>query len=62
MQAASISDVDVTLLDMVARASISDAAVHGVLVVEATAGRVDLQQLVAHLGRGGVGLDIAGGD
>jgi hypothetical protein len=48
--AAGISDVDVALLDVVTLASIGDAAVHGVLVVEAAASRVELKQLVAHIG------------
>lgn len=50
MRAAGISDIDVTLLDVVTGAAIGDTAINGVLVVEATASRVKFQQLVTHPG------------
>lgn len=52
--AASVADVDGALLDAVAGPSISCTPVNGVLVVEAAAGRVELHELVAHVGGGDV--------
>jgi hypothetical protein len=50
VETAGIPDVDVSLLDVVAGAAVGHTAVDGVLVVEAAAGRVEFQELVAHLG------------
>jgi hypothetical protein len=46
--AAGVSDEDLSLLDAVSGAAISDATVNGVLIVEAPASRVQLDELVAH--------------
>lgn len=48
MCAAGIADVDGALLDVVAWSSVCRAAVNGVLVVEASASRVELNELIAH--------------
>lgn len=48
MCTAGISDVDCALLDVVARSSICRATVNGMLVVEASASRVELNELIAH--------------
>lgn len=48
MHVAGISDVDLTTLDAVIRSAISRATVDGVLVVEASASRVNLHDLVTH--------------
>lgn len=45
---AGITDVDCALLDVVAWSSVCRAAVNGVLVVEASASRVELNKLIAH--------------
>lgn len=49
MLAASVSDQYRPHLDSMARAAVGRATVNGVLVVEAPAVRVELNQLVAHL-------------
>lgn len=46
--AAGITDVDCALLDVVAWSSVGRAAVNGMLVVEASASRVELNKLIAH--------------
>lgn len=48
MCTAGIADVDCALLDVVARSSVCRAAVNGMLVVEASASRVELNKLIAH--------------
>lgn len=45
---ACVSDQDCSLLDAVSRASIAGTPVDGVLVVEAPASRVELDNLVTH--------------
>lgn len=48
MCAAGVTDVDCALLDVVTRSSVCRAAVNGVLVVEATASRVQFNKLITH--------------
>lgn len=50
VDAAGVSDIDDALLHAVAGPSVAHAAVDGMLVVEAAAGRVQLDELVAHAG------------
>lgn len=45
---AGVADQDCLILHTVAGSSISSASVDGVLIIEATAHRVELNQLVAH--------------
>ena len=48
MVRASVAHQDGTLRDVVAGPAVAGTSVHGVLVVEAPAGRVEFDQLVAH--------------
>lgn len=48
---ARVADEDGALLDAVAATAVGGTAVDGVLVVEAVAGRVQLDELVAHGGQ-----------
>ena len=49
MDAASVPNIDLALLNAVVGPAISCASVHGMLVVQASACRVDLVDLIAHL-------------
>lgn len=63
VQAADITNEDCTRLHAVAGPSIRGASINGVLVVEATACRVQLDQLVAHCaGCGGLSSKCGIGD
>jgi hypothetical protein len=50
VNAASIANIDGTLLNTVARTSVGGTTVNGVLVVEASACRVELNKLITHGG------------